>query len=351
MTWLLYGSYGYTGRLIAELAAARGHQPLLAGRNEAQLAEQAKALGLPYQPLTLTDPSALADALRAGGVRLVAHCAGPYSATASPMVVACLAAGVHYLDITGEVDVFEAVLALDGEARHAGIALLPGSGMDVVPTDCLAAQLAAALPDATRLELAFIAGGGLSPGTAKTSLEGFGKGGRARIDGKLVTVPIGWRRRVVPFPSGSREVTSLPWGDVSTAYRSTGIPNIVTYTRLPGGRRSGLANALRPVARIPAVRRRMQAAAVRRITGPSAATRARTRTEFWGRVENPAGAAVELTATGPNGYDLTADAVLRIVDRVLAGAVPPGAHTPAQAHGPHFVAELDGLTVGTPDRQ
>ena len=346
MTWMLYGSYGYTGRLVAAVAKARGHEPLLSGRDPQRLATQAVELGLPHRALALADADALAGVLRQTRVQLVAHCAGPYSATAEPMVRACLAASVPYLDLTGEVDVFEALLAMDGAATQAGIPILPGSGMDVVPTDCLAAQLAGRLPDAVRLELAFLAPGGMSPGTAKTSLEGASKGGRARIDGALVRVPLGWRRRTVQFPRGPVEVGSLPWGDVSTAYRSTGIPNIVVYTKLPGRRRTGLARLLAPIAGIPPVRRRMQALAVRRITGPSAETRAATWTQFWGRVENDRGESAELTATGPNGYDMTADAMVRIVERVLAGRVSPGAHTPAQAHGKDFIAELDGVTVG-----
>lgn len=342
---MLYGSYGYTGRLVAELAKTRGHQPLLAGRDADRLAAQAGELGLPHRAVGLADVDALAGVLRQAGVSLVAHCAGPYSATASPMVRACLAARVPYLDITGELDVFEALLAMDGAAKAAGIAILPGSGMDVVPTDCLAVQLADRLPDAVRLELAFLAPGGASPGTAKTSLEGAGKGGRVRRDGRLVPVPLGAIRRTVPFPTGPVEVGSVPWGDVSTAYRSTGIPDIVVYTRLPGRRRTRMARLLGPLAAIPPIRRRMQAIAVRKVTGPSPERRAATGTQFWGRVENRAGDTAELAATGPNGYDLTADAVVRVVERVLAGRVPPGAHTPAQAHGKDFITELDQVTV------
>jgi saccharopine dehydrogenase (NAD+, L-lysine-forming) len=349
MTWMVYGSYGYTGRLVAALARSRGHEPLLAGRDPDRLTAQAGELGLRYRAVSLANVDALAGVLLDTRVSLVAHVAGPYSATADPMVRACLAARVPYLDVTGELDVFEALLAMDGAAKQAGIAILPGSGMDVVPTDCLATQLKDRLPDAVRLELAFLAPGGMSPGTAKTSLQGAGKGGRVRIGGELVTVPLGWMRRTVPFPSGPVEVGSIPWGDVSTAYHSTGIPDIVVYTKLPGRKQTRMARLLEPVAAIPPIRRRMQALAVRKITGPSTERRAATRSQFWGRVENATGDAVELTATGPNGYDLTADAVVRVADRVLAGQVPPGAHTPAQAHGKDFIAELDGITVTNVD--
>ena len=125
MTWMIYGANGYTGELVARLAVARGERPVLAGRNAA-------AVG------------ALLEEVDA-----VAHCAGPFVWTAKPMVDACLATGTHYVDVTGEPDVFEAVLARDAEAAAAGITLLTGGGFDVVPTDCLAGLLAAELPDAT----------------------------------------------------------------------------------------------------------------------------------------------------------------------------------------------------------
>src|SRR5437764_922050 len=151
------------------------------------------------------------------------------------MARACLHAGVHYLDITGEIDVFEELHGLGDRARAAGCVLLPGAGFDVVPTDCLAALLAAALPGAGRLDLAFMAGGGASPGTAKVVVQDMLFRGRARIDGVITEVPFGWQTIRARFPSGPRTVTSVPWGDVSTTYYSTGIGTITTYTVVPAG--------------------------------------------------------------------------------------------------------------------
>ncbi len=180
MSWMIYGAYGYTGRLVAALAAERGELPVIAGRDERRLRTLGERFELEHRTVDLSDPSALRDALK--DVDVVAHCAGPFSSTSQPMVDACLATGTHYLDITGEIDVFEAVLARDDEARRAGVVLLPGGGFDVVPSDCLAALLAAALPGAARLELALRASGGVSPGTAKTAMESLGTAGRARVE-------------------------------------------------------------------------------------------------------------------------------------------------------------------------
>jgi short subunit dehydrogenase-like uncharacterized protein len=343
MTWLIYGANGYTGRLVADLAVQRGHRPVLAGRDERALAELATRLGLEFRAFALSDSARLRAGLT--GVDAVAHCAGPFSATSTAMVDACLTTGVHYLDITGEIDVLEAVLGRDDEARDASVALLPGSGFDVIPTDCLAAMVVERLPDASELDIAFRAGGGLSPGTARTAVEGMGSGGRARVDGRIVSVPAGWRRRTADFASGPVTVISIPWGDVSTAFHSTGVPEIVAYTYLPGaGTSSRLQRLIRPAARIPAVRRVLGAVASRRVTGPDEERRSRSTSQVFVEARS-SGRTVTGSLTTPNGYSLTADSVMRVVERVLAGSVPAGAHTPSQAHGAEFVLGLDGVTL------
>jgi saccharopine dehydrogenase (NAD+, L-lysine-forming) len=159
-------------------------------------------------------------------------------------------------------------------------------------------------------------------------------------------VPSGWRRRTAAFASGPVTVTSIPWGDVSSAFHSTGIPEIVTFTQLPGG---GAASRLQrlagPAVKVPGVRRVLAAAAHRRVTGPDEARRARSRSQVLVEARSDDGRSATGSLTTPNAYSLTADSVVRIVERVLAGAVPAGAHTPSQAHGARFVLELDGVTL------
>ena len=341
---MIYGANGYTGRLVAELAAQRGHRPVLAGRDERRLAPRAAELGLEHRAFPLTRLGAVTDGL--AGVDVVAHCAGPFSATSKPLVDACLATGTHYVDITGEIDVLEAVLARGGEARGAQVALLPGSGFDVVPTDCLAAMVVERLPGATALAIAFRAGGGLSPGTARTAIEGLGSGGRARLGGRITSVPSGWRRRTAAFASGPVTVTSIPWGDVSTAFHSTGVPEVVTFTQLPGGGGAAAMQRLAgPAARIPGVRRVLGAVAGRRVSGPDEQRRSRSRSQVWVEARTDDGWTATGSLTAPNCYALTADSVVRVVERVLAGHVPAGGHTPSQAHGARFVVELDEVAL------
>ncbi|WP_228122834.1 saccharopine dehydrogenase family protein [Saccharothrix syringae] len=336
---MVYGVSGFTGELVARLAVERGERPVLAGRSAEKVGPLARELGLEHRVFALGDA---AGAL--GDVDVVAHCAGPFSATSRPMVDACLATGTHYLDITGEIDVFEAVAARDREARDAGVVLLPGIGFDVVPTDCVAAMLKRALPTATHLDLAFVTGGGASAGTARTAVEGSAFGGRARVDGVIRTVPLAHRRRVAHFRDRPRAVGAIPWGDVSTAHRSTGIPNVTTFTPLPAllGRLQPLAA---PLLRTPWAQRVGRDLAGR-VAGPDERTRRTTGCEVFGEVWDADGNRFRAALSGPNAYDLTADSVVEAVHRLPA--VPPGAHTPSSAFGSDYVRALDGVVVSGP---
>ncbi len=250
---------------------------MLAGRNAAQVNALASELGLEARIASLDDAPAL-DALLQG-MTAVLHCAGPFVHTARPMVDACLRQRVHYLDITGEIAVFEALAARSGEAQQAGVMLLPGVGFDIVPSDCLAAHLKRRLPTAERLILGIRALGSISRGTALTGIESMarGEGGLVRQAGKLTPVPLAWKTRAIDFGRGPRETVTIPWGDVATAYHSTGIPNVEVYMALPPSaiRAMQLGRYLGWVLQLPGVagllRQRVRSGA----PGPTAAERER----------------------------------------------------------------------------
>jgi short subunit dehydrogenase-like uncharacterized protein len=340
----LYGANGYTGRLVAERARQVGLRPILAGRNAAEVGAMAAEAGLPHRVFALDDPAAVDAGL--AGARAVLHCAGPFARTAAPMAAACIRTGTHYLDITGEIAVFEALARRGDEAKRAGVMLLPGTGFDVVPTDCLAAHLKRRLPTATHLELAFQAGGGMSRGTATTAAENLSRGGAVREGGRIVPVPTAWKSREVDFGSGAVTVTTIPWGDVATAFHSTGIPNVRVYTRIPSSARRVMALTRHlgwlvgsaPVQKL--IQGRIRAAPA----GPSDEQRRRGRSLLWGRVEDAHGRHAEARMQTPEGYTLTALSAVAIVQRVLAGDVHPGFCTPSLAYGPDFVLETQGVS-------
>lgn len=324
---VIYGATGYTGKLVSRAAAARGLEPVLAGRSAAKLRAVAEPLGLPYRTAPLDDAPGL-NALLADA-RVVLHLAGPFSATSRPIVDACLRTGTHYLDVTGEIDVFEALADRDVEARDQGIMLMPGVGFDVVPTDCLAAHLAARLPAATELRL-FISGlGAASRGTAKTGVEGLATGTRVRRDGRIGRLRWGDRVRV-DFGDGERECLAIGWGDVSTAYHTTGIPDVRVYFEATPQLRTldVLSRNFRWLLGWPPVQAALKAAVERQPEGPSDRHRARGRSVIVGEAHDADRRRVRAHLKTPEGYTLTVQTSLAIAERVLAGEASPGFRTP-----------------------
>ncbi len=341
--FLIYGSYGYSGDLIAREALRRGLRPILAGRDRFSLYSQGEKLGLPYRAFALVDSAVVDAALM--DVAAVLNCAGPFSHSYRTVAESCLRTGTHYLDITGEVAVFEALHALDAEARSAGVMLLPGVGFDVVPSDCLAAHLKRRLPSATRLVLAFQVAGHPSRGTAATAVESFLGGGLIRREGVLTPVPAAWKSRTVDFGRGPVEAVSLPWGDVATAYYSTGVPNVEVYAAFPASMRWAMEMSRRLgwLLGSSVVQGLLGSWIDAMAPGPSEEERARGESRLWGEVEDEAGRRAVSRLRGPESYDFTALAAVSVVERVMAGEAPPGFQTPSLAYGADFVLGIPGV--------
>jgi short subunit dehydrogenase-like uncharacterized protein len=342
--WLLYGANGYTGELIAREAVKRGMKPVLAGRSKDKIQKLAAELGCKFACFDLDDHTSLVRSLE--NMRAVLHCAGPFAHTAASMMQACLAMHVHYFDITGEIDVFELAHDVHEKAQRSGIVLCPGVGFDVVPTDCMALKLKLGMRDATHLALGFEANSGFSKGTAKTSIESAGLGGRVRKEGKLVTVPLGSQTRKVDFGSGERLAMSIPWGDVSTAFYTTGIPNIEVFVASTQKAVDQMrrANSLRPLLRQRWFKGILKLAVHRRLKPPTQAQRDNNPTFVWGEARNAAGKILTGRMRTSNGYTLTANSSLGILAEVLAGVPDPGFTTPALLVGPDFASTLPGST-------
>ena len=340
---LIYGATGYTGQLIVARCIERGLGPVLAGRSEA-VRELAHAHGLEARVVGLDDPAALRTAL--AGIAAVLHCAGPFSRTSAPMADACIATGAHYLDITGELSVFESLAARSEEARSQGVMLLPGTGFDVVPSDCLAAYLKRRLPTATRLLLAFQSSGGLSRGTATTMVENVSRGGAVRRGGRIVPVPPGWRTITVDLGRGPVSVTSIPWGDVATAWYSTGIPDIEVYTRMTPGMRGALraSRYLGWLLRSGPVQRWLKARIRSGAPGPDETARARGVALLYGEVSDAEGRRARARLRGPEGYTMTARTAVAALEETLAGRATPGFRTPSLDFGADFVLGVEGVT-------
>lgn len=345
--WMIYGANGYTGRLAVRHACSHGLAPILAGRDASRIEPLARELGLEHRVFDLTDPKKVAENL--DGVAAVLHCAGPFSATSRPMLAGCLRSRTDYLDITGEIAVLEDIHSRDAEVRRAGIVAIPGVGFDVVPTDCLAAMLKRELPSATHLKLAFRSRyGKLSPGTARTMVEGAPQGGRIRRDGRIVTVPAAWKVETIAFTEDSPGLAvSIPWGDVCTAFYSTAIPNIEVLVGASEQqiRKLKMPAPIRWLMGLAPVQAAIKAQIGKRVKGPTDEQRARDEVNLYGEAWDDEGHKVVMRMRTREGYSLTAESAVEATRRILEDRPAPGAYTPSMAFGAEFVLQLEGTRL------
>ena len=341
---LVYGSYGYTGQLIVGRAMQEGLQLILAGRDEKRLREQAEKYNLEYRVFAVEETAKLNSALQE--VDAVLHCAGPFVLTFRAMAEACIRNKKHYVDISGEIEEFEALALMDDEAKRAGVMLLPGGGFDVVPSDCLIAHTANKLPNATNLKLYIKSiGSGVSRGTARSGIENSHRQGRVRRDGKIVSVPNLYDSKDIDFGRGPTRLVTMGWGDVSTAYHSTGIPNVTVYMGFP--------KVMISIMKFT------------KVAGPLLYTRTARNFIKWligiffapgpSREKNKTGFALLIAEVTdgtktiraklrtPEAYYLTALTSVEIMKRILGGDVKAGFQTPSKVYGADFILQFAGV--------
>ncbi|WP_242605344.1 saccharopine dehydrogenase family protein [Fluoribacter gormanii] len=348
--FLIYGSYGYTGNLIAQLSVQQGLKPILAGRDEEKLKSQAATLNLEYRVFDVNDLEQTKKALR--DLIAVIHCAGPFKHTYKNMALACLAVKTHYLDITGEVMVIEGLMAMNERALMQGIMLLPGCGFDVVPSDCLAAYLKRCLPDACRLLLAIAAfnesaGLSISHGTAKTMIEDIPEGTLIRDDGTLKKVSFCWKTHSFDFGTSKRMLcATISWGDLASAWWSTQIPHIETYMALPRKviRFKNVINSFKWLLSWSLIKKYITRKITQLPAGPTEEQRKNSVVTIYGEVVNDSGEIKAALMTTPNGYTLTALSTFMIIQNVLSGNAPVGFQTPSSAYTEDLVMNISEVT-------
>lgn len=340
---MIYGANGYTGELIAREAKARGLNPILAGRNDKAIISLAEELGFDSRVFNLNDQKNIMSQL--SDVQLVLNCAGPFSSTSQQMITACIRSGTHYLDITGEISIFEYAHSQNLLAEEANIVLCPGVGFDVTPTDCIAAQLKQMLPDANYLALGFDSDSALSAGTAKTAVEGFVIGGKVRINSQIKTVPLAWKTRFIDFGKGEKLATTIPWGDISTAFYTTGIPNIEVYIPISPKRLSILkrANYIRWFLGLSFIQSFLKKKAAEQ-KGPNIEQLKSQLTHVWGEAKNVQGISKTIRIITANGYALTVASSLGVAEHLLKNKLKGGYRTPSQLMGSAYISRLPGYS-------
>jgi short subunit dehydrogenase-like uncharacterized protein len=340
---LLYGAYGYAGSLIAERAVDQGFDPILAGRRAEPLETQATEFGLDHRTFSLEHPAVVEN--QVADADAVLNCAGPFSATARPLLDACVETETDYLDIAGRYDVLEETARRDGEATDAGITVLPAVGFDVVPTNCLTSYLAEQVDEPTHLRIAIDGLGTFSPGTVKAILEQAGSPGAVREDGRLRSVPLAWKRREFDFEGEAKPAVTVPWGEVSAAYHATGVPNVETYATVPEYAQTAMkrARGFSTVLGWDPVQSALQAVVDAVVEGPTAAERAQSINRIAAEVEGADGDAASAGLRTPDTYDLTAETAVDAAERVLDGDVDAGVSTPSEAFGADYVLGFSGV--------
>jgi len=317
--WMIYGAGGYTGSLIALRAVECGHRPVIAGRSAPAITALADRLGLPHRILDLGDPVALQQAL--GDVDLVLNAAGPFLHSAVPLAKACLSAGVYYLDISNELQVFRGLYELDEEAKQVGVSIIPGVGFGVVATNCLARYVSELVGGANQLEVASrVASAQPGPGAAVTMQENLPYGGWIRVGGQLVSKEFFTGVTTIGFPDGPCEAMPVPTGDLEAAFHATGASDVVAYAVSP-----------------PA----------RDVTGPDdeeEALPSTYRSFGWARATASDGSSAEAWLQTGDSYVFTPAASIRAVEETLAGS-KSGALSPAVAFGVDFAFTVQGATL------
>ena len=351
------------------MAVKKGLKPILGGRNKDKVAELAKRHGLHHLVFDLEDEEKIENALN-GRAKAVLHCAGPFSRTAKKMVKACLKTSVHYIDITGEMIIFETLQSYDEVAKEKQIMILPGAGFDVVPSDCLALYLKNKMSTtATHLDLAIMSRGGISQGTAQTIIENISKKGAIRLNGEILKVPHAYASRhdiSFPFrnviPSTRDDISTnytgvtVPLGDLFSAYLSTGIPNITTYFIVKPAMVKWMKkiNFLGWIFKNPLIHNFVKNRITKNQPGPTEEQRNTAQSYVWGEVRSvdskqlaidnkeksePVRAILKL----PDAYKLTALTSLKIIEKILAGNFKAGYQTPATAYGEELIMEIEGV--------
>lgn len=344
-SWMIYGAYGFTGRLVVEEALRRGHRPVLAGRNDQHLQAMAQEMHLPAIPLPLDDPNALQAAARSVG--LIFNAAGPFTETGPKLIKACLNTGTPYADCSGEFHHIRAVEALDERPRKARIPILTGAGFGVTFGDCLARHVVDKLPDATHLRLSVAAGNAQTTSAVRrTILEVMARGGYAVEGGRWVRRPLAHQLWTVPDRPAALAFAAAPMGELAAVRRSTHVANIVVGRPMP----AKTAKRIRLLS--PLIQSVLRLAPLRWALGRDRGGPPHTAPEpqggwqsrIWAEAWNARGDRVMARIETGEGYASTAHAALTNIEALLARTLT-GAFTPAQAFGAAHVLTIPGVRM------
>jgi len=311
---LLLGAAGNSGRLIAAELAARRLSVRLAGRRRGPLEDLARALATDgattdVRIVHVSDAASLADAIAGAGV--VLSTIGPFTRQAGPVIDACLAANVPYVDIANEWPAVRGLLDRDEQARAHAVTLVTGAGFGPAATETLVLRLAeriGGVPDLVRVAAA-AAVTRQSDGVRQTIQESLSHGVAITYrDDQVVREPLGSGATTLAFGGAQRQMLPGPVGDLETARLASGAANVVAYITSPAAHTSGADSYT------------------------------------WAEVAGPGGQTLTAELRTGDGVRATAAIAAETTQRVLAG-VKPGAWTVGQLFGAALVTDATGAQV------
>lgn len=319
---MIYGATGYTGRMVAEHAKAHGTPLVLAGRSEAPLARLAAEVGVEYRVFSLDDTDATDKNLL--DISVLLNCAGPFMRTAKPLMEAAIRYGVHYLDTAAELDSYRLAERLDGDAKTAGVMLMPGGGGSVAMLGSLAGHAVTRVKHPRKIRIAMHVSGGMSRGSVISASENMTNETLARLDSKLVAVANDIQK--FDFGQGAVDSFQVTLPDLITIWRATGVPNIETFVHVTG---NGFPQG--DLSLLP--------------DGPTEGERLANRYQAVVEVSDAQGYVFRSMLDTVNGYTFTAMAAAEAGHRVLRGEARAGFQTPAELFGNGFAETIADTTI------
>lgn len=171
---LIYGASGYTGKLVAEALAQREIPFYMAGRTlsrlETALSVVEERHGKKVDAALVTVEHTFEDLvalLKRLEIKVLINNVGPFMQLSWPVVEACLEAGVHYLDTTGEQDWTAAIGDKFGAAYATKNLLLCPANSFMWSAGALAAEVVLENPGVDSLDICYQIDNGL-PSEAST---------------------------------------------------------------------------------------------------------------------------------------------------------------------------------------
>jgi len=316
---LIYGASGYTGKIIAARAKELNIDFEIAGREPDKTRKLAEELAVDYHIFDVDTEYAWKKALE--DKQALINAAGPFQFTAEHAMKACLKAGVHYLDISAELDTYRLAQSLDGEAREAGIQLISGAGL-FVSYDALVVHLSKLVAEPEYLKVGFRHYGGFSRGSVLSSKNIADLGILIRRNGEIIDNPDP-QSKVFLFGQEEVECMPTPLGGIILSYKSTGIPNIEEFFSL----------------KLPATE--LQDLTVENLPdGPTKEERTAGRNGISAELTGKDGKVVKAYVDAPSGYDLTPLSVVAVAHRILNGDFKVGYQSPGSAYGEDILKDI-----------